>query len=260
LPELPAPGGSQLRFYPDQPELTDKVNADGFAGRRTERAAIIAPQAGRYVVPGMTIPWWNTETGSWETAELPSRDIDVVSLAPATDALVAGDAFPADGEDAPGDTARADSPFLVELVWLLAVGWLATLLAWSYTSRRNRSQRGHRRERQRLSGQRARAATRQARHAAVRACREGGAKDCRTAVLEWARLEWPEANVRTLAGAAAIAGGELAAQILELESALYSPDTIEWSPDGLAAVLRRYDRVRLGQPSRDESALAPLHP
>ena len=81
LPELPQWVPAGFRSYPDQPQLKDDKNRNGIVGSREEKTALIPNQPGDYVLPAITIPWWNVNTGKMEQATLPQRRITVAAAA-----------------------------------------------------------------------------------------------------------------------------------------------------------------------------------
>jgi hypothetical protein len=71
LPDLPG-----LRAYPRQPVL-----ADGDPASRTEAVAYVIEAPGSYVLPALSLDWWNTATASRETATTEPLTIDVATPA-----------------------------------------------------------------------------------------------------------------------------------------------------------------------------------
>ncbi|MCP4995127.1 MAG: protein BatD, partial [Gammaproteobacteria bacterium] len=61
LPELQPAVPETFKQYPDQPSLEDSFNPDGVLGRRQEKIALIPSKVGKFVLPAIEIPWWNTE-------------------------------------------------------------------------------------------------------------------------------------------------------------------------------------------------------
>src|SRR5690606_16105695 len=134
-----------FKVYPDQPALHDARSRDGITGTREEKAALIPQQAGTFVLPEISIPWWNTQTNRLEHARLPARTVDVKPAAagaaqpPAAPALAPPSprAAPAQPSPEPATPAAGISPWLwVSLA--LALGWAGTILAWVLRRRRSR--------------------------------------------------------------------------------------------------------------------------
>ena len=100
-----------LRAYPRQPELTD---AEATATRR-EATTYVVEEPGAYRLPALAVDWWNTATGSVETA--------------ATDAIAFDVPAPAGWHDATtGEAARGRRGAALGLAAALAAA--AALILW----------------------------------------------------------------------------------------------------------------------------------
>ncbi|MEZ5540071.1 MAG: BatD family protein [Pseudomonadales bacterium] len=69
---------SNVKAYPEKPSFENKAGTQGNIGTREDRAAIIATQPGKLVLPAVQIPWYDTEAAQWRTAELPESTIEVL--------------------------------------------------------------------------------------------------------------------------------------------------------------------------------------
>ncbi len=78
--QLPPPDmqANGIKVYSEKPELSNKDNKQGVIGRREDRAAIIAKQAGKLVLPAISIPWYDVNNNQWQEAVLPEKIIDVL--------------------------------------------------------------------------------------------------------------------------------------------------------------------------------------
>ena len=74
-PDMQADG---IKVYSEKPELSNKNNQQGVIGMREDRAAIIATQAGKLVLPAISIPWYDVNKNQWQEAVLPEKTIDVL--------------------------------------------------------------------------------------------------------------------------------------------------------------------------------------
>lgn len=81
LPPLESPPVSGLRRYPDQPSLNDEVTDKGVSGSREQREALVATQAGDYLLPSVELVWWNTVEDRLERSALPERALQVAENA-----------------------------------------------------------------------------------------------------------------------------------------------------------------------------------
>ena len=136
LPPITFEAQDGLRYYPDQPAVTDAESAAGLVGQRRESAALVANRAGRFTLPEIRIPWWDVAQDTVRYAVLPARDITV---APAASAMASP---PATQTKSPGAN---DVPFPLDPApkghsrlwqWLtafFAVLWVATIvLFWRW--------------------------------------------------------------------------------------------------------------------------------
>jgi len=79
LPPLPSSQSAGLRSYPDQPQLSNKINAQGLLGTREERQALVPNRAGAIELAALDIPWWNTQTDKLEHLSLAARQLEVLA-------------------------------------------------------------------------------------------------------------------------------------------------------------------------------------
>jgi len=88
LPPLTQPEVRGLRFYPDQPRISDEESSEGITGTRVESAAVIPSEPGELEFPEVRVRWWDTVNQRFEEAVVPRKTIRV--LPAAGSALVAG--------------------------------------------------------------------------------------------------------------------------------------------------------------------------
>ena len=218
-----------FRQYPDQPELENRKAAEGITGVRQQQNAVIPAHPGTYVLPELSLPWWNTETQALEYAVLPERRIQVTAVAP--EAAIAPPALPTPGRDAQvrestappapeaGETgaAAALAPGISIWQWLtcvLAVAWLATL-AYILKSRKSPRAQGTPPQAQNL---------RKTRKALEQACRDNDPERAKTALLQWAKVRPQDPPVSSLGALEKQAGEKLAAEIRNLSRRPVCPE------------------------------------
>ena len=80
LPPLPLADIAGLKAYPDRAHTENATQQLPIVGRRSQSIAYIADQPGRYTLPAIRLPWWDTDTDSLRWAELPAREIVVKPL------------------------------------------------------------------------------------------------------------------------------------------------------------------------------------
>jgi len=115
-PDLPG-----LRAYPDEPELTD---ADGVA-TRVEQITLVFDAGGEFVLPPVSLSWWNTTTDAVEVASVPALTLQVAGPAPAPAGVGEG-----------GYTSRLGPALLALAVIAVAGLLLRPPLLWYFTRRR----------------------------------------------------------------------------------------------------------------------------
>jgi len=77
-PLLPTHAIEGVRAYPATPVLEETENRGVVRGTRTERVTLAAEAGGAGKAPAVSLSWYNLQTGTVETAELPAVSISVV--------------------------------------------------------------------------------------------------------------------------------------------------------------------------------------
>jgi hypothetical protein len=237
LPELALPQPPGLRQYADQPELSHELTPQGLKSKRAVSMAVIAQTPGEITMPKLALPWWNVNTQKWEVAELPERTF---KISPSAEA-----ATPApQTQNAP---TAAPSPAPPSVLWplvsaALALGWLATALAWwrSAATRGAGSTPAH--AAARVAGGR-RPSGRKLLSDVESACASGDADAARRALLAWAEARFADAP-RSLGALASALPEPAAREILALEALIYGAAPGRWDGRPLAAALRELDAAR----------------
>jgi len=228
-----------LKYYPDQPQISEQETPDGLLGIRLDSAAVVPTRAGTYRIPGVRIQWWDTATKQVRYAELPEREITVQAAEPAdspadavqppspvTDSV----ATPATGIAAPA-APPAQAHIWQILTVVSTVGWLLTLLyLWRRRSPRlpeplfptdNTSEK-------------------QAFKTLLAGCNAGDPARVRSAVISWATSVNPGVGAVSLAQVATQFGDREFTRELELlDRQLYATCQGAWNGTKLADCVRR---------------------
>jgi len=259
LPDLPPSYPDAVRVYPDQPVLDNRPTPAGIIGSRQQKTAIIPSAPGEYVLPEISVPWWNTQTGELVWARLPERRITVLPGAGGAEVPSAAPGPAAGQTGRPTWTKAAepvsgDVPAPLPRTWMgislfLAAGWLFTVLLWL------RQRRGHV-----PSGERG-ARVESARSAARGvgdACGTGDPRAVRDALLRWAALHWPAAPPRSIGELAARCDGKLSEELNRLNAALYARESRDWNGGELRREFERAAPRAEKRIAAGDEALEPL--
>lgn len=77
LPKLEMKSSRGLKIYPDQAELHANLNNDRLVSQKVQNFALVPSAAGEFLLPEMSVTWFNTITNRIEQATLPSQTLSV---------------------------------------------------------------------------------------------------------------------------------------------------------------------------------------
>jgi hypothetical protein len=259
-----------LKDYPDQPKLNDSTQSGTLVGSREQTIALIADSAGRYVIPALTVSWWDTQSNQPRVATLAGRTLTILpalgsapSAAPARPAHLAPGPARVASQHPPAAAAPGSPPESVPSRWQwisigLAVVWLATLggWLWSRNSRTGRVKAPQPRQPASPAHQHPPDPARE--RAAFRAaCEANDAHAARAHLLAWASALWGSTPTGVNAIAARIGDGAIAELLRDLDRACYASG--EWQGRPLATALAELPK-QPGKAARGRDGLAPLYP
>ena len=252
-----------LRAYPDQAKLNDAASGNSVIGTRDQDVAIIANQAGHYVIPALHLSWWDVTKNLQQEIVLPAHTLEVL---PSAGGVAVATTPPAEQQKLSTSTAidAAVTPQQIEMTtsyrwrWgalVFASLWLLTLAAW-WRSNRIRShlpeEAAHTAEPV-ISTPRVSAA----RSAFRQACQHNDAQAARRHLLEWAGALWPQEK---LAGLHALAfkldEDSVRALLKQLDRACYTASP--WQGEALMEALQNLQAKRIA--SQPVSRLAGIYP
>jgi len=268
LPDLPQSDQAGLKVYPDQAQTYKSTSGDGLISEREQKTAMIPTQAGDLTLPAMHLDWWDTEAKRQRSAELPARTIHVLPGAgTATNPLSSKPSVvQQDNKENSADVPANKSVVASEMkhnahsinIWtavavFFALAWLSTLLLWWRISR-SRRVHAHTASSDDLTTQAAVKRIKQC-------CQQNDKQALKSALLDWARLRWPnEPPISLGALAKRVEDEQLSTQILHLDQFLYEANAPDWRPDQLlltfADYLKHSDHLSVHKKS---VALEPLH-
>jgi len=256
LPSLAGTPADGLKQYTDQPLIKNQTRADGLTGMRQEKIAILPSRAGRFELPAIEIPWWNTETGQQQLARIPARSIEVSAAADAQPALSPRPVEPspaiADSQPVEIVQQRHAAGFWPWLTFVLVLGWLATAFLWW--------RQRHKPEPVPRSSPRKPEQPNEAFREFKHACRRNDAGACKTALLKLAKNHWQERPPTSLGAIANRVDSTFADVIDELNRALYGLETIDWDGSRLLREAEHWLKSKPVSTVAQTSPIPPLHP
>ena len=247
-----------VKQYTDQPEL-DQAAVDGsLVAVRRETVALIPSRAGRFELPEVAVPWWNTVEDRLEYARVPARAVTVLPAAgapgqTAESEAVTAPAVPATtGEVESVQPASAQSNAWAWLSALLALGWLTTLALWV---------RSRRRIVEATSPQAGRPPPQPKAVIArlERACAANDKDAASQAMLLWGAARWPGSPVRSLGELAARLDGEFQSEVHRLSRARYAPAAEAWNGEALWNAFQANRKTRTKRSRPQGPQLEPLY-
>jgi len=150
LPNITMNAPSGLKIYPDQAELHSNLTKERLISQKKQNFALVASQAGDYILPKITIAWWNTVTNQYQQAVLPMQKITVHPNADLAQPALAN--VQNEESNLPknniikSNTKPLTAPQIIieqasYLQWLFLALWLITACAWAshiiYLKRKN---------------------------------------------------------------------------------------------------------------------------
>ncbi len=255
IPAIDPPAIDGMNVYADRPDLSRVFEAEGIRGIRRDQYAMIGTRGGSIKVPEVKVPWFDIEANEWRVASLPGRTIDVA--APATAALpppVEPAPAAAPAEDVEPEVVYVTNDFWKLVSQLIGGVWLLTLLAWWWSSRE--------RENEHREPEPPPVYKQQAKF--IKAARKAAAANdkarVRAALIDWARLQWPDNAPRSIGEIAARVDAPLSEELRTLSATSYGQGDSDWNGGELGKALRSI-RVLDERDELDfDSPLPPLMP
>lgn len=141
LPELPMPSIPGAQVFAEPPQYNETFAGGTPQVKLTRRYSVVPEQAGRLVVPGLAMDWWDVRAGAAKTASLPDLTLAVAAGTGAAALPPAGQADVGAVDASGGDViafAGGDRNLPAHLwPWVaagFAVLWLVTLV-WGVLAR-----------------------------------------------------------------------------------------------------------------------------
>lgn len=219
-----------LKYYPDQPQISEREVASGLLGVRMDSAAVVPTRAGTFLIPEIRIPWWDTKSRQIRYAVLPEREITVAAAEPGSSISTLPSPTPVVERNPINMTgtpplAQGDSSLWKIISAVSTLGWFMTLIyLW----------------RQRAPSLKEvptpdNSSEKQAFRQLLSACAKGDSTQARMAMIGWSAALTGEAAAHSLDQVAAQFGDDRLKRELEvLDASLYSPRYGSWVGTSLA--------------------------
>ena len=218
---------NQLKAYPDQPVLKEKKSSDGLMAFREEKIAFIPSKPGKYTLPAVKIPWFNTQTQKMEIASIP--EIKVTAISSATPQNTVSDETLAPLQLNTEKTPKAkpkiqivENPFWKWLSLFLILGWLLTLF-FLFKKQKQPKQEKRTTDNKQLK-------LKEVVKQLKKACSENNALVAKDALLTWGKINF---NSNNLSAIASHCNNALQDQIGLLNQKLYANQTNQWEGNDL---------------------------
>ena len=234
LPPTLFPATDGLKYYPDQPVIEDSESSNGLTGVRIDSAALIPTKTGTWTIPEVRIPWWDTKTNKVRYAILPEREI-IVSAGSniqldASPIEIVGQGSTSTAPTPLPPVATADSDIWKLATFIMALGWLATLVYLIYSRRR------------RAEPEQAEIENPSEKHAfkqLIAACAAGNAVFSRREIIHWSAAMFPALGIHSLDDVSdAFNDSELTDNLGALNNQLYRDEGGNWSANELKTMVQ----------------------
>ena len=252
LPELQQGFPDGIRVYQEQPQTKSAQRNGRLVSQKVFTSAVIANKAGTLLLPEVSMPWWNSQTGQLDYARLPARTITVTGIA--TEA--APNVLDLQAQSVPSATpsmAAGSTPAnnwhwnhlssLMLALWLLSLGvfylWWQLKVPVKVESNQSNS-------RVRFNDAKLK-----------QACNNNNAPAAKAELLRFGHQQLDQRCQSLSQLAELLNNSELKQQIQQLNAALYSKEATSWQGQSFWQSWQQYQQEHQAQPSR---TLQPLYP
>jgi hypothetical protein len=283
LPPFATPMISAVNIYPEQPQFTTHHNDQTMLGVMKQNIVIVPTQVGELNLPAIQVHWWDTISNKERIATLPARKVNVLpALIPTATITAVKKSSQINSALQPLKTnqqaPQASPPTLQHFrggIYLgLAIASLllavAILTLWLKRRRKlhfsttNSSQTT---EPKSPHQSREKVSIKSVYNSLQQACETHQPEHAHRALLDWAQLHWPAANIRYLSDVQHLLTDaiEFNNQIMVLERILYGEIKDLWQGEHFWQCFVDYlDVLKMKQNSKpkqvDGDILPPLHP
>jgi len=251
---------TEIKQYPDKPQLYNQDSSQGYLGIRQVKVALIPTKPGSITLPEVRLKWWDVNNNDLREATLPERLIHVatgpVELADntATEIPLTPQQLPVIDDAGPlNSTEKSPLQTLPLWAWLLIglnVFWLICLLIVlrkkASTKRDNTEFSAKRHSLSRIKKN------------LKKACHANDAKQAEKQLLAWAEYMFPQVKPLNLPNIKDHLSEALQEAFDDLNEALYSPNAT-WHGKGLWKAFVAYKPPKVIAPNQNFSKLRQLY-
>ena len=263
LPNIVMDAPAGLKIYPDQVELHSSVPNKRLISQKRQNFALVASQAGDYVLPKITIAWWNTVTNKYQQAILPEQTITIKANPDAPKSLITNAAQPplVQANDINTTQLTPISQPIIErtnnLQWLFLALWLLTCIAWTLhviMLKRSNSAK---------SGTKAAKKVNDYYLALMAACKQNNAEKALNLILPWLNNSSLQANnneIATLSEAIQKMNNKAFTQAIhDIQHYLYGKQTTKstWNGEDLLKAIQQINSSAIRSQNENQFALNP---
>jgi len=268
LPDIKFAEIDGLKQYPDKAVTDNQLSSTGINGTKQMKVAIIPITPGSFVIPEISIDWWNTKSNKSETAVIPATTITVA---------VGAQAEPINNYTAPQNeklqpstdntvvpqnvTEKPESPVAINDSEVNYWQWLSLLLAslWVYTlilliKKKTSTPTAVKTENQAPTASEIKAVATNVEKKA----QSNNVKATQTALISWAQKYYAD-HITNLTQITQYCSAALTEEIRTLNQALYSNEHASWSGSNLLAAFKSELANDTSKSKTKDSALRPLY-
>lgn len=252
-------GNQSLKIYSEQPESNNEKTTDGIRSTKIERASLVATQGGEISLPAIRLPWWDTVTDSLKYAEIPATPLAITGESVTPQTLAQSESLPRVTAIDPISGRILDDLRVQLQIWQILSATLAlaviALVVYIFKFARNvapASNLVQASQHRKLKG---------AYQQLAAACRENQFDSMRKALIIWAELYWPDAQIRTLEDICSRTSDDvLKNHIRALDAVIYgSHGDSSWNGAILLSALDAWLKHQNPAESSRKNELAPLY-
>jgi len=262
LPDLKFQDIDGLKQYPDKPVTENRTQTDGITGLKQIKIAIIPTRAGSYTLPEIKLQWWNTKTNKKEIATIPAKVLTAVgsasTAAKITPTQTAQTQPLANKPSAVTDNALTPAPVPVDnsVYWqwstlAFALAWLITLVLFFRKPGANKTA-------QPVKPEASFTPLKAAITAVEKHAKNNDAENTRAALIEWAKSVYADNAITNLSQISDHCSPQLAEEIRQLNTSLYSSEKPSWNGRNLLAAFKD-ERIQNNKSEKNSTALKPLY-